>query len=889
MRPLKEWSIQVTLPLGGGLLLLLVIAVLSSAAYREVGRASRAAATERLVSVTNQFTQLISNSTRQLAAEAAGMAAKASVQAYLRHPDDRGRVAAIAALTGAVTRPEQLAALEIWDAGGRRLTATGPVADQIDTAITRQLLARLDVRDSVRVGPFQPLATSVVYAVVAPVGAGHTLGFVVHWRRVNASPEARAQMLGLIGPEATLYFGNGDGGLWTDLVERVPGPPPGLLTASFLEYQRPGRGKGFGAARPVVGAPWAVVVEFSSSLVSAPAIQFLKRLALIASVLLGSALAVWGVASRQISRPLRDLTEAAEAVASEDFSCRVEVKRQDELGRLATAFNTMVGRLQEAKDRLEDKVAERTRSLQQTIEQVRAGEARLKEAKEAAERANHAKSDFLAKMSQEVRTPLNSIIGFSEVLEEQTFGPLNQRQTRYVGNVLTSGRRLLELINDILDLSKIEAGHMELLLQQVSVPTALSEARTLVTPLADRKRIGVELTVEDGIPQVAADPTKLMQIMCNLLSNAIKFTPDGGRVSIVARPCVVTPRGPRAVEIAVSDTGIGISVKDHVRIFEEFEQVDSSYARTQEGTGLGLALTRRLVELHGGQLWVESELGVGSTFTFTLPVPSIGVDLGDQPSELLPEANSDGTLVLTIEDDDRARELLRHYLEREGYRVAEAPTGDVGIGLARELSPAVITLDIMLPGKHGFEVLANLKADAATTDIPVVVVSMTEDRELGLSLGAVDWLVKPTKSEDFISAVRRAAGQTASTRQPTALVIDDESAAIQLVRDMLSYIGFRVVTAEGGWDGIARARDARLDIIILDLRMPDLDGFEVARQIRASPEGKEVPIVVFSAKDPTPKERQDLEGLVQGIVAKGNGPKALLDAVRSATAVEEVT
>jgi len=517
-------------------------------------------------------------------------------------------------------------------------------------------------------------------------------------------------------------------------------------------------------------------------------------------------------------------------------------------------------------------------------ERVRAEE-EVRRARAAAETANRTKSEFLAKMSHELRTPLNSIIGFSEMLEDQTFGILNEKQRRYVENVLASGRLLLQVINDILDLSKVEAGRMELALAQFEVAPALDEVRALVESLAQRKHHTMEMDVDPGLPSIGADPAKFRQITVNLLSNAIKFTPDGGRIRITAR----RPPGEPMIEIAVSDTGIGIAPEDTRRIFHEFEQLDSEYVREQQGTGLGLALTKKLVELHGGRIQVESELERGSTFRFYLPLRAQPKPQPPEPAAA-PEPDvvgERGPLVLVVEDDARAGDLLGHFLSEAGYRVAHASTGSQAVALARTLKPDAITLDILLPGEDGMAILGQLKGAPATSAIPVVVVSITDHRELGLSLGAVEWLVKPVQRHDFVAAVRRSLGAVPAGHTPTVLVVDDEAPTVELLTETLTRNGLRALSATDGRTGVELALAHRPDVIVLDLVMPGMTGFQVVRQLRDHPEGRNIPILVFTGKELTAEDRARLLTGVQAVVRKDGAAELLMELARVCPAARQ--
>jgi signal transduction histidine kinase/CheY-like chemotaxis protein len=358
--------------------------------------------------------------------------------------------------------------------------------------------------------------------------------------------------------------------------------------------------------------------------------------------------------------------------------------------------------------------------------------------------ASRHKSEFLASMSHELRTPLNAVIGFSEVLLERMFGDLNDRQEEYLHDIWSSGKHLLELLNEILDLSKVEAGQMTLELSEFSLQEALGHGLALVRERAARHDIRLGLEVAADVGPVRADELRIRQVIVNLLSNAVKFTPDGGRVEVQART-----EGPEVV-VTVADTGTGVAVEDRERIFESFQQ-GGRRASTTEGTGLGLTLSKRIVELHGGRIWVESELGEGSTFGFAIPAgtpaPAAAVDLPGQ-------ADGEGTVVV-IDDDRRSIDLLSVYLEAAGMRVVGARDGRRGVELVRALHPAIVVLDILLPGIDGWQVLESLKADPATAAIPVVVVSILDERGRGLALGAAEYLVKPVSREGVLDALAR--------------------------------------------------------------------------------------------------------------------------------------
>jgi signal transduction histidine kinase/CheY-like chemotaxis protein len=372
----------------------------------------------------------------------------------------------------------------------------------------------------------------------------------------------------------------------------------------------------------------------------------------------------------------------------------------------------------------------------------------LEEKSRQLEVAGRHKSEFLASMSHELRTPLNAVIGFSDVLLERLFGELNERQEEYVRDIGVSGRHLLELINEILDLSKVEAGRMELDVAALSLPDLLEHGMAMIRERAARHRIAVSLEIAPEVGVVWADELKLKQVVVNLLTNAVKFTPDGGAVDVRAD-------GERdEVRVVVRDTGVGVAEAEQARIFEAFQRGGRAPRAGTEGTGLGLTLSKRIVELHGGRLWMTSTPDVGSTFGFAIPVRRFDTPLADDT-----EARADGArdmdTVLVVEDDAHSAELLVLYLEGAGYRTAVARDGAEGLELARKLRPRTIVLDVLLPRVDGWELLSRLKDDPVTAASPVVIVSILDERGKGLSLGASEYLVKPVGRDDVIEALVR--------------------------------------------------------------------------------------------------------------------------------------
>jgi len=497
-------------------------------------------------------------------------------------------------------------------------------------------------------------------------------------------------------------------------------------------------------------------------------------------------------------------------------------------------------------EELEAKVEARTRELQ--------------EANRRLEDASRHKSEFLANMSHELRTPLNAIIGFTRLVMRRAQDVLPARQYENLEKILISAEHLLGLINGILDLSKIEAGRMEVRLGSVELDVLVDECLRTVEPMIRSERLQVRKELAADLPPLWTDPDKLKQILINLLSNAIKFT-EAGTVAVSARPA----SGKMA--IAVADTGIGVPQDALELIFEEFRQVDSSSTRKHGGTGLGLSISRHFARLLGGDISVRSTLGAGSTFTLILPlryeVASISTRAAAAAMPDERAAPPDGKVVLVIDDDPDVIYLLRENLGDAGYRVVGALSGQDGLQKARELKPFAITLDITMPNKDGWEVLHELKAHPVTKDIPIIVVSIVDNKELGYRLGAFDYLLKPIDRDAVLTALGRIAPP-----HGRLLVVDDDPVVVDMIGQLLEGEPYEVEAAADGQQALEAISRRRPDVILLDLLMPRMDGFAVIEHLRQDPEYALIPVIVLTAKTLTSAEHAVLEQSVLKVIQK---------------------
>jgi signal transduction histidine kinase/CheY-like chemotaxis protein len=587
--------------------------------------------------------------------------------------------------------------------------------------------------------------------------------------------------------------------------------------------------------------------------------------AIVLLISLVVALLISEASQRVISKPIVQLAETARTISHEkSYSIRAATTaNRDEVSTLIDSFNEMLNQIQQrdtallgAQDELEKRVEERT-------EQLAAANKELELRNREVEHATQLKSKFLASMSHELRTPLNAIVGFSDLLSEQAPGQLNPKQLRFVQHIKQGSTHLLQLINDILDLSKIEAGQLEFRYEDFEIKDALPEVLSTIRPLAMAKNITVNENSTSGL-SICADRVRFKQVLYNLLSNAVKFTPNGGRVDIEVY------NKAKMVHVSVSDTGIGIRPEDHALVFEEFRQVEGS-TNAHEGTGLGLAISKRLVEEQGGTISLESELGKGSKFTISFPMGEQRSALAEEPSVPPAQVNvaESNPLVLIVDDEEAARELLTSYLA-PAYRTVTADSGADALEKAKQIRPNAIILDVLMAEGNGFETLVALRKAPETAGIPVIILSIVDQKKIGFALGATDYLVKPIPKHILLEALSKYVF-TSSIDDSAILLVDDDPKSLELLAETLRSAGYETQSVQNGARALEVLSSKIVDAVLLDLLMPGMDGFEVIRHIRSRANLQDLPIFVMTGKALTSQEINLLNSQTQAFFQK-NGP-----------------
>ena len=598
-----------------------------------------------------------------------------------------------------------------------------------------------------------------------------------------------------------------------------------------------------------------------------------QRYAVIAAIVLSAcllaALLISSIFRRAVAEPIVDLSKIAGIVSRDkNYSVRATpIRSPAELAILIDAFNEMLaqiqqseGALRKAHDELEQRVRERTADLEAAKKEVEEFSHSILLAKEEVERGSKFKDQFLSTMSHELRTPLNAVLGFSDLLADERYGPLNERQQRYISHIHTGGKHLLSLISDILDLSKIEAGRMELAIESLRLESVFGEVLSAMQPLADKKSQEMTKSVEAGV-SVRADSTRLKQVLMNLLGNAIKFTPAGGRIELAAR--LVEDR----VRVEVHDNGPGIPPEEQKRIFEAFYRLRESRRKT-EGTGLGLAITHRLVELHGGELSLDSRIGLGSCFHFSLPVAVGKRESPSAKTESSPRSAVPAH-ILVIEDDRAAAQLIQSQLTSAGYEATLCDKPQDGLEIAAQLQPNAITLDIVMKPRNGWEILTQLKRDPRTKNIPVIVVSIVDQPGMGALLGADEYLVKPVDTVTLLAAIeRRVRSRPASASAGPILIVEDDTPTREFIAEMLTAKGYAVTAVADGAQARAQVTGSLPELVILDLVLPDVSGFELLSEWRASPRTADLAVFILTSMDLTPEEQRFLRTHAESLFRK---------------------
>jgi len=714
-----------------------------------------------------------------------------------------------------------------------------------------------------------------------------------------------------------------------------------------------------GSFRKVLGG---MVIRYDAERTYAQVIAQRNRTLIIAISLVPLAIVlIYLMVTKLVRRPVESLAEKAKRFAEGDMSVYVDIKTEDEIGIFGKTFNYMVESVSSFSKKLEQEVTRKTTLLNERTQLL----ALLERANRDLRELDKLKSTFLANMSHELRTPMNAIIGYTDLLIDGVDGPINEEQEKSLKKVANNARHLLQLINDVLDVSKIESGKIELEPKELDLKWLIESVIPTFEPMIKQKGLTLIVNIDENLPPVYGDEDKTRQIFINLLSNAVKFS-HRGWVTISAKPSergIKPGESPLFAEICVEDTGIGIKEEDISRIFDKFTQVDLTTIRQYEGTGLGLSIARGLVALHKGVIWVTSKYGEGSKFCFTLPLkkeilerpaepviePSMAEALAEyfgkpvetflkepqyagkpircweyihcgQPScpayggkesrcwlilgthcagmkiaaypekvdfckgcELIEnllksveeykpvEAEFPGgedvtkKTILAIDDNPEAIDIIRKYLG-EDYRVVSFLSGEGAVEKAKEIKPMAITLDIMMPKKDGWQVLRELKQTPETQDIPVIILSIIDNKRLGFSLGAAEYIVKPLEKEFLLKKLKNLEKTTMIKK---VLIVDNEQNTVELIANVLREAGYQIAIAFNSKDAIKTIKDFIPDLIVLNLTMPEVSGFDVIEYLKTEERVKDIPLIVITHKDLTEKEIDELNGRIQGILNRG--------------------
>ncbi len=583
--------------------------------------------------------------------------------------------------------------------------------------------------------------------------------------------------------------------------------------------------------------------------------QFIRNLNLwifSISIVLAGAISIFLV--RFIRNNILALKKGADSFADGKLDYHIKIKRKDELGVLADSFNHMAAELKNA------------------LEKARA-------ARVEAESANQSKSAFLANMSHELRTPMNAIIGYSEILMEDADEMELEVFSDDLSKIQSAGKHLLALINDVLDLSKIEAGKMTLFIESFSVREMVNDVLNTIKPLIEKNGNQLKLDFDDTLGQIRADSTKVRQTLFNLLSNASKFT-NKGHIGVSVSRCEMACAD--IVRFKITDSGIGMTPEQEAKVFDEFTQADDSTTREYGGTGLGLAISKRFAEMMGGSITVQSKPNEGSTFTFTIPLAVSGQH---KKQVGLPNVDAPGKKILVIDDDSTMHDLLRRLTAKNGFSIVSAYSGSEGLKLAKTIRPSAITLDVLMPQMDGWAVLKALKEDPITANIPVIMLTMTDEKELGYSLGATEYMSKPVDRNTLIGTLNTLIQEHSNAE---ILIVEDDKTTRQLYGKIFGSEKWQIVEAANGREALTKLEQSEPHVIILDLMMPEMDGITFLNHLRVNPSWRSIPVIVVTAKDMTEKELIEVKNKGGVIISKiGTNQETLVEELWDA--LEELT